>query len=67
MQYLSQKFLMSLRLENTNKVLIAGASINDPTRSILLPESHPVIFKFYHIKVNGVSNPRCVFWDVSKK
>ncbi|VDK67357.1 unnamed protein product [Litomosoides sigmodontis] len=58
-------------LLNTNKStitnsLVIGAAINDPTSSILLPESHPVIFKFYHIKINGVSNPRCVFWDTSK-
>ncbi|VIO94192.1 Uncharacterized protein BM_BM1739 [Brugia malayi] len=59
-------------LLNTNKTTIAnsliiGASVNDPMTSIPLPESHPVTFKFYHLRTNGVNNPRCVFWDISKK
>uniref|UniRef100_A0AAF5PXH9 GPS domain-containing protein n=1 Tax=Wuchereria bancrofti TaxID=6293 RepID=A0AAF5PXH9_WUCBA len=59
-------------LLNTNKTTIAnsliiGASVNDPMTSIPLPESHPVTFKFYHIRTSGVNNPRCVSWDTSKK
>ncbi|CAG9536866.1 unnamed protein product [Cercopithifilaria johnstoni] len=59
-------------LLNTNKTTIAnslviGASVNDPITSIPLPENYPITFKFYHIRTKGVSNPRCVFWDTSKK
>uniref|UniRef100_A0A0R3RJM4 Latrophilin Cirl n=1 Tax=Elaeophora elaphi TaxID=1147741 RepID=A0A0R3RJM4_9BILA len=59
-------------LLNANKTtitnsLVIGAIVDDPMTSISLPESYPVTFKFYHIRTNGVNNPRCVFWDTSKK
>ncbi|KAL3994676.1 7 transmembrane receptor (Secretin family) protein [Acanthocheilonema viteae] len=59
-------------LLNTNKTtitnsLVIGASVNDPASSIPLPENYPITFKFYHIRTNGVNNPRCVFWDTFKK
>ncbi|KAM3719272.1 Latrophilin-like protein [Dirofilaria immitis] len=47
--------------------LVIGANVNDLMNSISLPESYPVTFKFYHIRTSGVNNPRCVFWDTSKK
>uniref|UniRef100_A0A1I7VX01 EGF-like domain-containing protein n=1 Tax=Loa loa TaxID=7209 RepID=A0A1I7VX01_LOALO len=53
--------------KNTNKTFMTGASVNDPANSIPLPESYPVNFKFYHIRTDGMSNPRCVFWDAFKK
>uniref|UniRef100_A0A8R1TJV8 G_PROTEIN_RECEP_F2_4 domain-containing protein n=1 Tax=Onchocerca volvulus TaxID=6282 RepID=A0A8R1TJV8_ONCVO len=46
--------------------LVIGASVNDPTNSIPLPDDYPVTFKFYHIRTSRVENPRCVFWDTSK-
>uniref|UniRef100_A0A914E9N3 Latrophilin-3 n=1 Tax=Acrobeloides nanus TaxID=290746 RepID=A0A914E9N3_9BILA len=42
---------------------VIGAFVDDPTRSISLPESNPATFQFYHLYQQGVANPRCVFWD----
>ncbi|KAK0395881.1 hypothetical protein QR680_001472 [Steinernema hermaphroditum] len=42
---------------------VIGASVNDPTQSVSLPNSSPATFTFYHIRKEGVANPRCVFWD----
>uniref|UniRef100_A0A915PTL3 Uncharacterized protein n=1 Tax=Setaria digitata TaxID=48799 RepID=A0A915PTL3_9BILA len=59
-------------LLNINKTtvinsLVIGASVNDPTSSIPLPNDYPVNLKFYHIRTNDVDNARCVFWDTSIK
>ena len=42
-----------------------GAFINDPQQSVTLPPNSPVNFTFYHLRKQGVENPRCVYWDLA--
>ncbi len=46
---------------------IIGASVNDPRISLKLPEGENVTLKMYHLKKQGVDNPRCVYWDIGFK
>ena len=46
---------------------VIGATINDPSISIILPSDQPVTFKFYHLRNDSVENPRCVFWNVKSR
>lgn len=46
---------------------VIGASVNDPERSLKLPEDAPATFTFYHLQKEGVANVRCVFWNTTER
>ncbi|PAV90498.1 hypothetical protein WR25_27150 isoform B [Diploscapter pachys] len=44
---------------------VIGAAVDDATKSLQLPQQQPATFTFFHLVKDGVSNPRCVFWDTT--
>ncbi|CAJ0955677.1 unnamed protein product, partial [Mesorhabditis belari] len=57
--------LGDLLLTNPSEIInsqVIGAAVNDAEKSVALNEN--VTFNFPHLKTEGVTNARCVFWDI---
>ncbi|MFH4980719.1 hypothetical protein AB6A40_007428 [Gnathostoma spinigerum] len=65
--YKSIGTLLNVRHNSVINSMVMGVTVNNPLGSVQLPENHPVTFTFYHFHREGVTNPRCVYWDTMAK
>ncbi len=60
----------TLLLNNNTAIInshVIGATVNNPSNSLQLPDQSPATFTFYHLRTRGVDNARCVYWNTSDR